>query len=302
MTHTLRTLAAILVATLAILPAFGQPDREPDDALSVMTFNIRFGTANDGPNAWPNRAAEVIAVLQGTGTPKSPEHHIVGLQEALEFQIDAILEALPGYTSIGVGRDDGKKAGEYCAILYRPDRVKPIKSGTRWLSDAPTVPGSMDWGNRITRIFTWAEFQDRAAPKPSPAFLFVNTHWDHQSAPSREQSAAAIAAWLNEGERVWMPRVVVGDFNAGETTPERRFLADDAKLRDTWRDAFPDTPEPETFCGFRTEDREGRKIDAVLVSEHWKTKTAAIDRRGTPEGRSPSDHFPISAVITRDKP
>ena len=78
-----------------------------------MTFNIRYGTANDGENRWTNRRDMLFALLR----TENPD--LIGLQEALRFQIDEILAAVPGYAVVGVGRDDGKAAGEMSAILFR---------------------------------------------------------------------------------------------------------------------------------------------------------------------------------------
>src|SRR5919109_1024785 len=43
---------------------------------------------------------------------------LVGVQEALDFQIDEIIAAAPVYAVVGIGRDDGGEAGEYSAILF----------------------------------------------------------------------------------------------------------------------------------------------------------------------------------------
>ena len=181
-----------------------------------------------------------------------------------------------------------------------PDRLRPRESGTRWLSDTPSVPGSKSWGNNISRILTWAEFERRGDAGEGRVF-FVNTHFDHQSQPSREESAAAVTQWIRQSNRLFLPRIVTGDFNAPEDNPAMRWLRNDGELRDAWRDLNPDAPEPETFSAWKNENREGRKIDVIFIDEHWKTLDASIDRRGTPDGRSPSDHFPVTATLTLDE-
>ena len=133
--------------------------------LNVMTFNIRYGTANDGENRWDNRRNMVLDVLQN----HSPD--VVGLQEALRFQLDQIRSALPEFAEVGVGRDDGNTAGEYAALLYRRDRFALLDSGTFWLSDTPNVPASKHWGNSITRICTWARLIDRHTAQPFYLFM-----------------------------------------------------------------------------------------------------------------------------------
>jgi hypothetical protein len=136
--------AAAALAYAAALPAHTAqtPAREP---LAVMSFNIRYGTANDGDNHWTRRRGFLVDVM------RDADADLVGLQEALDHQIAALLQALPPYGVIGVGRDDGRTRGEYAAILYRRDRFRVADAGTFWFSHTPEVVASRSWGNRITR-------------------------------------------------------------------------------------------------------------------------------------------------------
>ncbi|MFI4854192.1 MAG: endonuclease/exonuclease/phosphatase family protein, partial [Phycisphaerales bacterium JB065] len=102
----------VLVFTMVVL-CLGTTPARADVQLQAMSFNIRYGTANDGENRWQNRSHLVGQVLQ------NHKADVVGLQEALAFQLNEITEACPEYGVIGVGRDDGKTKGEYSAILYR---------------------------------------------------------------------------------------------------------------------------------------------------------------------------------------
>ncbi len=94
--------------------------------LNVMTFNIRYNTPNDSLNAWPFRKDKAASQIL------FHEAHIVGLQEALVGQINDLLERLPKYKSIGVGRDDGKQKGEFSSILYDTTRLQVLQSQTFW--------------------------------------------------------------------------------------------------------------------------------------------------------------------------
>ncbi len=277
--------------------ANSQPARQTD--LCVMTFNIRYGTADDGENRWENRREMAVAVL------RRHDPDVVGLQEALRFQIDEIREALPQYGEIGVGRDDGKTRGEYSAILYRKDRFDVNDSGTFWLSDTPTVPGSMSWGNQITRICTWARF----VPKPpGRTFYMFNTHFDHQSQPSRENGAALLARRIRD-RRHRDPVLVTGDFNAGEDNSAVRYLKSEEELDvawnglsknpvplvDTFRVLHPDASEVGTFHAFKG-DRSGEKIDYVFVEPGVEVLKAGI-LHDSQSDRYPSDHFPVIAAL-----
>lgn len=260
--------------------------------LRLLTFNIRYGTANDGEHAWPNRRAAVV----GTIADHAP--HLLGVQEALRFQLDEISAALPRYRVIGVGRDDGSSSGEYAAILVDTARFDVLSSGTFWLSDTPDVPGSMHWGNRITRITTWARLHDRATGDTVRAY---NAHWDHESQPSRERSAALMLARIGTDRSSSDAVLVFGDFNSDEGNPAFLELvrSPSMRLRDSFRDRHPDASPVGTFNSFRGDSTAG-KIDAVLVGPRWAVLDAGIDRRKWGNLWA-SDHFAVWATVQRLK-
>jgi endonuclease/exonuclease/phosphatase family metal-dependent hydrolase len=262
------------------------------DPIRVMSFNIRYGTAGDGEDAWPHRRGLVMRTI-GSFRPT-----VLGVQEALRFQLDEIGDEFREFGEVGVGRDDGAEAGEYAAILYDRRRLELLESGTFWLSDTPEVVASTSWGNRITRIVTWARFRGRAATDADGGTFYVfNTHWDHESQPSRKRSAELLLERIAGRAAATDPVIVTGDFNAGEGNPAFRRLVehDRAHLVDTFRAVHPDADHVGTFNGF-TGERDGDKIDAVLASPEWTVLEASVVRVNE-DGRYPSDHFPVTAVL-----
>lgn len=255
-----------------------------------MSFNIRYGTANDGENRWENRREQLFDLLRD----QHPD--VMGLQEALWSQIQEILAAVPGYAAVGVGRNDGKTRGEFAAILFRTDRLLLSDAGTFWLSETPEVVASTSWGNTITRICTWARFVDARGQ----AFWHYNAHLDHQSQPSRLRSTALMASRLGEPDRRGEPVVITGDFNAGEANPAMVALvgtpAAPGRFVDTFRVLYPGATEVGTFTGFDVNQTTGDKIDYVLVPSGTEVISAAI-LRSNRDGRLPSDHFPVVARI-----
>ncbi|NMC21157.1 MAG: endonuclease/exonuclease/phosphatase family protein [Thermogutta sp.] len=274
-----------------LMPGFSSVQSEESPLrVRVLTFNIRYGTASDGPNHWSHRKDLVIDLI------KRGEYDFVGLQEALRFQIDEIRQALPHFQEIGVGREDGKQAGEYSAILYDGRRLRVVEQDTFWLSDTPAVPGSKTWGNNIPRIVTWGRFAESASGRELYVF---NTHFDHQSQPSREKSAALLADRLAQRDPL-RPVVVTGDFNAAEDNPAIRLLKGETagspiRLLDTFRLLHPEAKDVGTFHGFRG-GTSGGKIDYVFVEPGAKVIRAEIlhDSRN---GQYPSDHYPVMAEI-----
>ncbi len=258
-----------------------------------MTFNIRYGTADDGPNRWERRRALVFDVIRGQG--QGPD--VLALQEALRFQLDELRANLSGYAELGVGRDDGGTNGEYAAILYRADRFDVLAHGTFWFSETPEVPGSTGWGARLPRICSWARLLDRGSGR---SLYIYNVHLDHESQESRERSASLLIERI-QGTANRDPLIVAGDFNAGEDNPAMRILrgddrTDGPRLRDSYRVLHPDAAEVGTFNAFRG-DSSGPKIDGVFVSDGWRVDAAAIVRSSR-DGRYPSDHFPVVATLS----
>lgn len=256
--------------------------------IDLMSFNIRYGNADDGENAWPHRKNLVIDVI----SQARPD--VLGVQEALHFQLVELQEALPNYARIGVGRDDGREAGEYAAILFDSTRFDLLAHDTFWFSETPEVPGSMSWGNKITRICSWALLHDRQSGRE---FYAYNVHWDHASQRSRERSAQLLLRQIEARSNTDAPVVVMGDFNAGEDNPA--FLAlqqhRSVHLQDSFRALHPEASAVGTFNGFHGTS-DGPKIDAILLSSGFRAIEADIVRTHQ-NGRYPSDHFPVTARI-----
>ena len=97
----------------------------------LMTYNIRYDNPNDGDNQWSKRK-EFLCDQIGFFNPD-----IFGIQEGLHHQVKYIDSTFSNYKFVGIGRDDGKKKGEYCAIFFNNEKFKVIKKSTFWLSQTP---------------------------------------------------------------------------------------------------------------------------------------------------------------------
>lgn len=265
--------------------------------LRVMSFNIRYGSANDGENHWKHRREMVFDVI------RNHPGDVVGLQEALRFQMDEIREAHPVYGEIGVAREDGNNEGEYSSILFRTDRFGVGESGTFWFSDTPEVAGSNTWGNACVRICSWARLIET---KTGKAFYIYNLHLDHVSQPSREKSAVLLAERI-KNRRYKEPFVVTGDFNSGENNPVIKYLKGEISVEgpdgnkaktsvpmiDTFRVLHPDVKDVRTAHEFKG-TKQGNKIDYVFVPPGTNVLEAEILYDNV-DSRYPSDHYPVIA-------
>lgn len=296
----LALISAGLLMTGCRQPAAEIVDSQPAafGPLRLMTFNIRYATADDGENRWERRRAHVIELI------RSRRPDIVGLQEVLHSQFQELCAALPEFAATGVGRDDGRTGGEYAPILFRARRFEVLDFGTFWFSDTPDVPGSKSWGNSIPRICTRARLRQRDVG--GPTLSVYNVHLDHVSAASRLRSVDALMRRI-AARPVDDPVIVMGDFNAGENSPEivrlrtlplhvgPRPSPPARTLADTFRMLHPDAADVGTYHAFRG-DRGGAKIDYVFVDPRFETLEAEIVHEER-DGRYPSDHFPVAAVV-----
>jgi endonuclease/exonuclease/phosphatase family metal-dependent hydrolase len=254
--------------------------------LRVMSFNIRYAAADDGPNGWTYRRSLAFETIRA----QAPD--ILGLQEPLAGQVAEFRAALPEYGFVGVGRVDGVEAGEFVPIFYRHDRFTLLEKGHFWLSDQPDRPGSVGWDAALTRMATWVRLRLNGAS--GGELQVVNTHFDHQGERARLESARQLRRFVESlGDR---PVIVIGDFNCDPMTEPYRALTEVRENRIVLRDAFAAPAETGgTYHAF-TGRPEGGRIDWILCGPRFDCVAAAVDRRAF-DGRYPSDHFPVVATL-----
>lgn len=254
--------------------------------VGVMSFNIRYGTADDGPNHWDKRKEIVAATIE------QYDPDIVGTQECLEFQAEYLVEKLPQYRWFGVGREISC-AGEHMAVLYKPKVLAPIESGNFWLSETPEMVGSSSWDSACNRMVTWAKFYHLESKQ---FFYYFNTHFDHKSEPARQGAAKVLReriAALPDGVAV----VVTGDFNSVAGASEAYSILTGDLLSDCWETAKETSGPPVTWSAFAAPQPDtNRRIDWILTRGPVTTlvcETVTFNQRG----RFPSDHFPVYAKL-----
>lgn len=266
--------------------------------LNVMSFNIRHGAAQDGKNQWIFRRSLVQEVL----------HHyrpdVLGVQEALDFQVSEISSMLQGYRHVGVGNLGGNE-GLHNSIFYNAERFVLFDESTFWFSDTPHIPGSKGWGNIIPRSCTWARLIEKDS---SHAFYFYNAHLDHISQRSRKKSVVFLTRRIHLRSYP-EPFVLTGDFNAREKSTPIQFLQGNIPLKirtegyvtnpepviDTFRVQYPRQRNVATFHGFRKYFFRF-KIDYIFVSPPVRVLDAKIIQLRRKKC-FPSDHFPLLAHI-----
>ena len=282
--------AGMIFLTLLIVSACA--DR-PGQALRVMSFNIRYDNPDDGENAWVHRRDAVASMI------RFHKADVVGVQEALARQIDDLTARLPGFDWFGVGRDDGKKEGEFTAVLYRTRRLMSEERSTFWLSETPDRPG-LGWDAACNRTVTWGRFVDVSTRK---VFFFFNTHFDHRGEKARTESARLLLSKIDALAPKDTPVVITGDFNCTPDSEPYQILtlreldAETRTFHDACRMSGVDHHGPTgTFTGFDIQAIPGQPIDYILVSREWQVLFHGT-LSDTFDGRYPSDHMPVLAEI-----
>ncbi len=248
---------------------------------SIMSYNIRYSTQNDGENWWEFRKNEVAQLIDYY----SPE--IFGIQEGLDKQVKYLDTFLSNYSYVGVGRDDGKLKGEYAAIFYKHERLKLISTKTYWLSETPDEI-SIGWDASFKRVVTFGEFYDI---QTKDTLYVFNCHFDHKGKISRKKSAELILQIIEDKKVINKRVIVMGDLNCEPDDEPMKLLK--VNLEDTYNSAGTVTYGPVgTFNEFNTEMLLQRRIDYILVKNIEVKEYRHIDDRRK-NNLFPSDHLPI---------
>lgn len=175
--------------------------------IKVMSYNIRLSSGTikaDSIYHWEHRKQASLNLMH----EENPT--VFGLQEACPDQMDYMVENLPEYGYIGVGRDDGKRKGEFMSIFYKKEEVEFIDGGTFWLSETPDQV-SKGWDAACFRTCTWALLKKKDTGKK---FVYMNTHLDHMGKVAREESIKLIVERAEKLTGGKLPVFITADFNS----------------------------------------------------------------------------------------
>jgi len=249
--------------------------------LSVLSLNLRFGLADDGPNAWGHRKESVVKLFR----KHNPD--FIATQEANYFQIDFLAENLSEYNYIGK-RYPGPDFWQNNILFYR--NTIPCKADLHFfLSETPHVP-SRSFGSRFPRQATLGLFQFNSKP-----LICIDTHFDFAT-PAQMGAVRVINEKLASYDHK-IPIILMGDFNA---TPESfcyQWLVGKEvngggglDFNETFK-----TPYPSTHHRF-TGEPTGDYIDWILFKGPLRLRECEV-LQGPIDGSYPSDHFPVIAVF-----
>ena len=216
---------------------------------------------------------------------------IFGIQEGLLNQVDFIDSSLIKYDYVGVGRDDGKMEGEFCAIYFDTTRYKIRNNSTFWLSETPDVV-SVGWDAALERICTYGLFENKTSGEE---FWVFNTHFDHLGVIARKKSSALILKKIKEINTQSLPVILMGDFNSIPDSDPIKILKND--LIDALQISLENLEGPQgTFNGFDMMLPIDNRIDYIFTKNVKVLSYRHIDERLN-NNRHISDHLPVMIEI-----
>ncbi len=275
-------------------------------SIFVGTYNIRNRNSGDEKKGevWSTRCKVICDMINF----EAPD--VFGTQEVLVGQLRDLRAGLDNYDYIGVGRDDGKEAGEYSALFYKKDHLTLLNNGNFWLNETPDKP-KLGWDAACIRICTWGEFKQKTTDF---RFFHFNLHMDHVGIVARREAAKLIVKKIREIAK-GAPVVVTGDFNVDQTNEIFKIFTDSGILKDSYSAARLRFAENGTFNSFNTNFWSSSRIDHVFVSPefavdrygiltnaYWTPKKAEAQKGNDApseidfkerDRRAPSDHYPV---------
>ena len=249
--------------------------------IKVMSYNIRLSSGTieaDSIYHWEHRKQASLELMH------QEQPTVFGLQEACPDQMDYMVENLPEYGYIGVGRDDGKRKGEFMSIFYKKDEVELIDGGTFWLSQTPDQV-TKGWDAACFRTCTWTILKKKDTGKK---FVYLNTHLDHMGKVAQRESIKLIVAKAEELTGGKLPVFVTADFNV--RTTDEIFKPLQAVMLDARVEA-PETDNRGTINCWGTTP-PGVVIDHIFFrgAEAQKFEVLRDKDYGAPYV---SDHYPV---------
>ena len=116
---------------------------------------------------------------------------------------------------------------------------------------------------------------------------------DHVSAEARSGQARVLRDLVEQENSDALPVILVGDFNDVPGSAPYDTLT--SSLKDVWFNTHPHDAGEGTWHGFSGKAQKGR-LDWILASPEVQAREAGI-LRNSYQGRYPSDHFPVKAVL-----
>jgi endonuclease/exonuclease/phosphatase family metal-dependent hydrolase len=285
----------LLLLAFTIISASGSFGQQ----FTVATYNLRNDNASNDDsvrgNGWKQRLPVIVKLVQ------FHDFDIFGTQEGLVHQLQGLKANMPNYAYTGIGRDDGKTAGEFSAIFYKTNKFKLLAHGDFWLAPITDKPNK-GWDAALPRICSWGAFQEI---KTGYKFYYFNLHMDHIGVIARRESAKLVLTKIKviAGKA---PVIFSGDFNVDQTSDSYTVINTSGTLKDAYDLSHIKYADNATFNNFNANNKTTARIDHIFVTKDFTVKRYGIltdsyrakaKGSGQYEAKLPSDHFPVMIVV-----
>lgn len=301
------------------------------DTIKVMTFNLRYASANDGDNNWqnagqsPDRRRVAVMVI----TNRAPD--VIGFQEGEDVQLDYLAANLPAHYAFQRQKPSGGGGNENAAFAYNTNVVQLLDRGVFSLGPKP---GGGYWNNvagtpldpwsyfaevqyQFPRLALWGKFKFLATGQE---FLFYTTHFDVFNSTYNGESQVKSAELLvrdafgrDDLLPSSLPAIVVGDFNGSQNdrawqlfTGALTYNGVTGDFTDSWWQTHGTWLNAGTFHGFAGGTISGNsRIDWILhrggfIATQCEIVTdfaVATGCPACPRNQYSSDHYPVIATL-----
>ncbi len=244
------------------------------DSFSVMTLNLRFGLADDGPNSWKFRKKRYQSLF-GLYSPD-----FIGMQEANGFQVDFLQEILNDYKYIG-RRVSADENWQHNIIFYK--KIWQCQKSERlYLSETPAVQSKFS-GSKWPRQVVIGDFK-----RDDQHIICMNTHFDFDS-DVQVKSAQFILDKVKQQSSLY-PIIITGDFNCEPQSPCYQQFTGIPPGKGLFKESFAGE-SVYTHHAF-TGKNAGGHLDWILYKGNINIlENKIVDKPF--EGGYPSDHFPV---------
>lgn len=269
----------------------------------ILTHNIRYATEAPfkGEERWPIRCPRLCGELVFNSLLPAT---FICLQEVLHEQLLNIRDNLnesatysEEWAYIGVGREDGREAGEYSPIFYRPSVWKVNSWNTVWLSETPSVP-SKGWDASSIRIATIGQFIHHDSGQN---VIVTSTHFDNDGAVSRKNSAKMLLKILEQEAEMSLAQatILAGDFNSSPNDEAYQIITGTGSNMVDVCNIVPREKHygnENTFTGFSDDSiSDQNRIDFIFarkydIGDRLEFKTYAVLANRFDDGVYSSDH------------
>jgi endonuclease/exonuclease/phosphatase family metal-dependent hydrolase len=263
-----------------------------------MSANIRITGLDADKNTiheWDNRKEFMIDVI------RSHKPDVIMMQEVIYDSYDYCRKCLKEYFAFGF---EGPEMDPYTegyhligknVIFFRKSRYELVSAGCYWLSDDPTIAGSICWETNRARHANWVRVKDK---KTGKELRLIDIHLDHKSQLAKLNQAKMIVREAAQYQESF-PQIICADFNSRKYEEQVKHFTENG-----WTDCYDALHSgvefghtAHSFEGLKRPQRPGKgRIDYILTKGAAKATSCEVitDHKGD---LYPSDHYFMIAQI-----